>query len=669
MQKYCPKCFNKFPAGTMRCPHDGKKLIALIERDLIGEELDDRYLIKSIIGKGGMGVVYMAEQMMLGRNVALKVLRRDVVQDEDAVKRFMREAKVIAQLRSPHTVTLHDFGVSDDGLVYYTMELLEGRTLSRVLREEGPLPHKRAAGIVLQACESLEEAHNRGILHRDIKPDNLFVTEFKGHEHVIVLDFGIAKLLGDSAAEAITKTGMVCGTPEYLSPEQAMGVPAVKASDLYSLSIVLYELLAGEPPFRDTTMMKVLMKHLNEEPAPVRTKNPDVEIPESLEAFLKKALAKEAEQRYGTVEAYRKALTEALDHQEKHPSMVAIPPIQTTADGLRGITSDYAGSGEKDTPPTTPLDLSPMTQPVESSAAFDATQVADLIEQSEPATPMNGRLPEEDGVTSSPGILSEEDPVVTPSVAALIPGRNKIWIAMGLLAATAVAVVLITDFGSINSGSPQEETSHTENEAATAAAGADPARTTTDSMDIRSEPETRKEALDSTTHDTLQDLNDELPSPAPDPADVVSQDLSTGPTHPDVTDADSQAPSPDIKPADDAGTAAATDIATDAHVDLNEPPAAKKPRKKSSKKGKEGHTEGGAASAEITLPVTSESAITDRGDDESAKPITPKAKEDDGEFRRLRLDKPAAPREESNETPETSDDDSKGGFRRLGDDG
>lgn len=339
MERFCPKCFNKFGAEHSRCPKCGKTLIALTDRDLVGEELDDRYLIKSVLGRGGMGVVYVAEQSLIGREVALKVLRRDMVQDETSVKRFLREAKAIASLKSSHTVTLHDFGVTGDGLLYYTMELLEGRSLARIIKDEGPIEHRRAAGLVLQACESLEEAHEKNILHRDLKPDNVFVGKHKGLERVTVLDFGIAKILGDTPGETLTDTGMICGTPAYLSPEQAMGTSALKASDLYSMAIIFYEMLAGEPPFMDTTPMKVLMKHVNEQPRPVTVRNSNVEVPESVDRFLRKALEKDPGNRFTTVNEFRKALEETITAHEEET--VTIAPIATTGAGIRVITDHF----------------------------------------------------------------------------------------------------------------------------------------------------------------------------------------------------------------------------------------------------------------------------------------------------------------------------------------
>ena len=337
MEKYCPKCFKKFSGEVTRCPTDGQKLISMVERDLVGQELDERYKVLSVLGKGGMGVVYVAEQAMIGRKVALKVLRREMVQDDSSVKRFFTEAKAIATLKSPHTITLHDFGITQEGLLYYTMELLEGVPLSKIISREGPLAYERATKIIFQALDSLEEAHDKGILHRDIKPENLFVSVRREEEHLTVLDFGIAKLVDDSSIETVTKTGMICGTPAYLAPEQALGNPAVPASDLYSLAIVFYEMLAGMPPFHETTPMKLLLQHLNNRPEPIHVVNPDVQVPTSIDAFLQRALEKLPENRFATVPVFRKALQGALDLHQAHPETARLIPIGSTAQGVRTI--------------------------------------------------------------------------------------------------------------------------------------------------------------------------------------------------------------------------------------------------------------------------------------------------------------------------------------------
>jgi len=343
MEKYCPKCFKKYPLTVEVCPADGSFLVSPHEKDLTGEVLDNRYTVLERIGRGGMGVVYRAEQHLIKRIVALKVLRREVVQDETAVKRFLTEAQAIASLDSRHTVTLYDFGVTRDGLLYYTMELLKGHPLSWIIRKEAPLDVGRAARLVIQVCDSLKEAHDRGILHRDLKPDNLFVVERDDREMIKVVDFGIAKLVGDSSVESVTRTGMIVGTPQYLSPEQALGNPVVPASDLYSLAIVLYELLAGVPPFQDETPMKTLWCHVRDPLPPLSSKNPSVQVPRSIEAFLARALEKEPGRRFPTAVAFRDALRKALEDHDAAPETVSLPSLSTTDEGLRLKTQAWDG--------------------------------------------------------------------------------------------------------------------------------------------------------------------------------------------------------------------------------------------------------------------------------------------------------------------------------------
>lgn len=345
MERYCPKCFVKFTDDAIqRCPEHDVPLVSFVDKDLVGEILDDRYKVVGVLGRGGMGVVYRVEQTLIKRTLALKVLNKELVRDETQLKRFLREAQAMASLRSAHTVTLHDFGATQTGLLYYTMELLAGLPLSKVIRSEGPLKFERACEIVFQTCQSLEEAHDKGIIHRDIKPDNIFITpdEKRGTDHVTVLDFGIAKLMGDPTLETLTRTGMAVGTPAYVSPEQVLGQELTPASDLYSLAIVLYEMLAGKPPFRATTAMKLLLKHLNEEPVPVNKCNPEIAVPRSLEELIQKALRKKPEERFANVEEFRTALEQAIAEYRKRPETALLPPLTTTSDGLRSVTDEYA---------------------------------------------------------------------------------------------------------------------------------------------------------------------------------------------------------------------------------------------------------------------------------------------------------------------------------------
>ncbi len=428
MQRYCPKCFERFEQDLTRCPNDGEKLVLVAEQDLVGTLLDDRYQILSKLGEGGMGTVYIAEQAMIGRKVALKVLRGAAVQDESSVKRFLTEAKAIASLRSPHTVTLHDFGVTTAGLLYYTMELLEGAPLSTVIKEQAPMDWARSCEILLQACRSLEEAHGKGILHRDIKPDNLFITPGPEGEHVTVLDFGIAKL-ADGTVGTITKTGMICGTPAYLSPEQAQGYEARMGSDLYSLGVVFYEMLAGEPPFSDTTAMRVLMKHVGEEAKPVSVKNPAVLVPESIDQFLRHVLRKNPAERHQDVPEFRRCLQDAMKAAAMEGT-VSLPALGTSAAGLREITSDFSGMDA----PTEAASVDPMAYTMETpSGALDAvrfsTQETHISEALPPVVPVPAPPP-------APPRPDWEDDFPGTDTAALVGEtrhRGGLWLAAILL--------------------------------------------------------------------------------------------------------------------------------------------------------------------------------------------------------------------------------------------
>lgn len=326
MNKYCPNCGKGFPEGLEVCPDDGTPLLEDVPESLEGLELDGRYRVLERIGEGGMGVVYVAEQTMVGRRVALKVVRSSMARDRVVVRRFFQEARAIAGLKSAHTITLHDFGLTEEGVLYYAMEMLEGESLAELLRRRGFVTAAEAVPILRQVLDSLTEAHDAGILHRDLKPGNIFVGQRRGQLHATVLDFGIAKMTMDDSLESVTQTGQVCGTPAYVSPELALGKPASPASDLYALGIVLYEMLAGSPPFDGGTPVRLLMRHINEEPRPARMVNPDAAISDSMEQFLSVCLAKTPEERFATADEFAAAMEEALGSGYEAPAGYSVPP-------------------------------------------------------------------------------------------------------------------------------------------------------------------------------------------------------------------------------------------------------------------------------------------------------------------------------------------------------
>ncbi|MCA9550784.1 MAG: protein kinase, partial [Myxococcales bacterium] len=268
---------------------------------LVGQLLAGKYKILKKIGEGGMGSVYIATQEPIDRKVAVKVLLGKLAEDEIAVKRFEQEARAISKMQHPNTVTIYDFGRTsedEDDRLYIVMEYLKGQTLTQVLRKDKVLAPARACKVVRQVCASLADAHATGIIHRDLKPDNIFLTEVGGDKDwVKVLDFGVAKLADSEGAGTLTQTGMIFGTPKYMSPEQAEGRPIDYRADIYALGVVLYELLVGRPPFIADTPVGLLLKHISEPPPPFSKVRPDLQIDPRLEAITMRALDKRPDAR------------------------------------------------------------------------------------------------------------------------------------------------------------------------------------------------------------------------------------------------------------------------------------------------------------------------------------------------------------------------------------
>ncbi len=342
---------------------------------LIGTLLADKYRIAKKIGEGGMGAVYIATQEPIDRKVAVKVLLGKLAEDEIAVKRFEQEARAISKMQHPNTVTIYDFGTTDEdegpGL-YIVMEYLKGHTLTQVLRKDGHLPGPRAARIVRQVCASLADAHAAGIIHRDLKPDNIFLTEVGGdRDWVKVLDFGVAKLADSEAAGTLTQTGMIFGTPKYMSPEQAEGKPLDYRADIYALGVVLYELLTGRPPFVADTPVGLLLKHIQQTPPPLSQLRPDLQVDSRLENIVMRALAKRPEDRFQLVSELASEL-ETFERSVSGGVSVGTGTIPTPMTG-GGLPTEVV-PGEHN---YTPSDLrSPDEVPPDLSAAAGVTGAA-----------------------------------------------------------------------------------------------------------------------------------------------------------------------------------------------------------------------------------------------------------------------------------------------------
>ena len=265
-----------------------------------GWVLGDFRVIRKL-GEGGMGQVYLAEHVKMGRRCAIKIMSPAMMKDPDAISRFNREAANASRIGHPNVCAIYDFGETPEGLIYLAMEFIEGRSLNGILDEQGTLPLARAASIITQCADALQVAHDLGIVHRDLKPDNIMVITARGKDTVKVVDFGIAKAVGaEGGAQKVTKTGFVVGTPEYMSPEQLAGDPVDGRSDLYSLALVFYRMLTGGSPFPADSQQETMIKRLTDDPLPLATARPDVRFPAQLQRVMDRALARSPEDRYAS---------------------------------------------------------------------------------------------------------------------------------------------------------------------------------------------------------------------------------------------------------------------------------------------------------------------------------------------------------------------------------
>jgi serine/threonine-protein kinase len=283
----CPVCREQYLGDESFCPRDGAALTAAPEDPLLGATLGGRYLVEARIGEGGMGTVYRGRHTVMERPVAIKLLRRDLAGDEAAVRRFQREARAASALDHPHCTRVLDFGQTNDGLLYLVMELLEGESLGQVLLR-GPLAAARALIVVRQVALALAHAHERGLVHRDLKPDNIYLCP---GGRVKVLDFGLCKQVSE-IEPGLTQAGVVFGTPEYMSPEQAEGKPIDGRSDLYSLGAVLFRTLTGELPFQASTYLGLLTQHISATPPVPSHVRPDLAIQPAVDELVLQLLEK-----------------------------------------------------------------------------------------------------------------------------------------------------------------------------------------------------------------------------------------------------------------------------------------------------------------------------------------------------------------------------------------
>lgn len=334
--RLCLVCnFQTASDEQLTCPHDGSGMVMVGEDPLLGMLIEGRYRIESLIGQGSAGAVYKARQELIGRDVAVKVLHDYLVSDDEFVKRFTQEAKAASRLSHPNIIAIYDFGLVPLGRrPYIAMDLLTGTPLSQLITQYDHIPIEEAMPIFKMVCAALAEAHRQGVVHRDIKPENIVLVERAGKSlFPIVVDFGIARLLQeDSDVVRITRTGTVCGSPTYMSPEQCTSSKVDHRSDIYSLAVVLYETLTGSVPFYSDELVKVMTMHLLDPPPTLKSARPDLQFPDQLEIVMSRALAKKPDERFRDMDEFAYCLEEAVKKPEKTMvSMPAMPVVSTPA--------------------------------------------------------------------------------------------------------------------------------------------------------------------------------------------------------------------------------------------------------------------------------------------------------------------------------------------------
>ncbi|GBD31254.1 Serine/threonine-protein kinase PknB [bacterium HR33] len=356
--KVCTTCGAEWPDETRFCPNDGSTLRSTGASDLIGSIVAERYHILKKLGEGGMGAVYLGEHVKMGRKSAIKVMSQSMANDPDAIARFNREAANAARINHPNVCAIYDFGETKDGLIYLAMEYIEGEALTDLIDREGALPPRRAANILRQVGDALQAAHDLGIVHRDLKPDNIMITRGRdGSDLVKVVDFGIAKAMGGEEGQKVTKTGLVVGTPEYMSPEQLAGDKLDGRSDLYSLALVFYRMLTGTLPFQADTAQEVMIKRLTDDPMPLNQALPGANFPPRLQEVMDRALQRMPQDRYATVAEFVRDALEAVSQMAAAPAGVdpegatqLISSIETAA--TRQLPKTRVAGGRAVTPDT-----------------------------------------------------------------------------------------------------------------------------------------------------------------------------------------------------------------------------------------------------------------------------------------------------------------------------
>jgi serine/threonine-protein kinase len=384
-QKICPQCGAKYSADHRFCSIDGATLVsAKAADDLIGQVVADRYLILEQLGEGGMGHVFLAEHIRMKRKSAVKVMRPNMLSDPIAVSRFHREAENASQISHPNVAAIYDFGETPTGLIFLAMEYVPGEPMSATLAREHALHAIRAADIITQAADALTSAHTLGILHRDLKPDNIMLAKTRsGTDLVKLVDFGIARVM-TSSTQAFTSTGIIVGTPDFMSPEQITGETLDVRSDIYALALIAFTAMTGASAFPGGNSRETLLARLMQPPRRLKEVKDDLPWPDELQAVFDKALAADRDERYGDATEFAQALNDAVD---------AMPATKTMELYLSALLARTTPTRSKSvTPPAVPRVesvLPPKSPPAPEEKPATPSPVTPVVE--EPPAPVESR--------------------------------------------------------------------------------------------------------------------------------------------------------------------------------------------------------------------------------------------------------------------------------------
>lgn len=357
---------------------------------LLGQLVDGRYQVESVLGQGGMGVVFRAVQTSVQRPVAMKTLHPQLAMAPTFFERFRREAEIASRLHHPNIITIFDFGRTSDGTCYYVMEMLEGVSLRQRVKNEGPMTLRQAAAVIEQATLGVGHAHKQNVIHRDLKPHNVMLSLIDGNEYVKVLDFGLVKAMEQEEEEQLTSTGQVLGTPQYMPPEQAGGERVDHRSDLYSLTGVFYYCLTGHSPFGANTVRKALQASLTQKPPTIATYRKGAPVPDAIDRFCQKGLEAEPDARYQSAEEFIESLHAALSGT---PDSVLDAVPQHVAEGGKESGSGSSSASRRGSSKTGSRASVKAVSAVNKAKTGQSSKVEVAVEPAPPPQPKSSALP------------------------------------------------------------------------------------------------------------------------------------------------------------------------------------------------------------------------------------------------------------------------------------